>query len=308
MPGCSRSLALGSCSTAHAAHADRVVALAPLSTLGAEDNSAATKKLTGQIEAAIAALPGTKVVSAAQVADAIEKAKKPQLKACEGDAACLAELGKLVGAQLVDRPARSAGSATRKVVYLGATDVGDGQGAALDDARGRHQGRCAAARTAPRSACSIPTRYRGTCTSRFDVTGATVYVNGTKVALSARTSSTLPVGTQAVRVTHPRVSRLRAVHRRQLRQDHRGRRRRCSSTRSSSTTSRASRPTATRIEYIDPPLWRRWYVVGPGDVGRRSAIVAAIVGRAMHRRTSLPDATTAVARSAAPDTVLAQPT
>ena len=70
------------------AYADRVVAVAPLSTLGAEDKTAPTKKLLGQIETAIAALPGTKVIPAAQVTSAIDKAKKPQLKSCEDDEAC----------------------------------------------------------------------------------------------------------------------------------------------------------------------------------------------------------------------------
>ncbi|HSK02127.1 MAG TPA: hypothetical protein VK932_12835, partial [Kofleriaceae bacterium] len=86
---------------ARADRADRIVAIAPLSTLGAEDTSAETRKLTAQIEAAAAALPGTKVVAAAQVADAIRRATRPQLKACEGAAACLAELGRLVGAGVV---------------------------------------------------------------------------------------------------------------------------------------------------------------------------------------------------------------
>src|SRR6185503_15452910 len=81
------------------AYADRTVAITPLSTLGAEDKSVATKKLVGQIEQAFASLPGTKVIPAAQVSAAIDKAKKPQLKQCEGEAACVTELGKLVSAQ-----------------------------------------------------------------------------------------------------------------------------------------------------------------------------------------------------------------
>ncbi|HEV7559162.1 MAG TPA: hypothetical protein VGO00_26995, partial [Kofleriaceae bacterium] len=104
------------------ASADRIVAVAPLSTLGAEDTSASTKKALGQIEAALAALPGTKVVTTAQVADAIKKAKKPQLKACEGDPGCLAEVGKLVGAQIVIA-GEVGGLGEAKVVYLGATEV-----------------------------------------------------------------------------------------------------------------------------------------------------------------------------------------
>ena len=44
----------------------RVVALVPLSVLGTEDTSVATKKLTSQLEAALAGLPNTKVVTSAQ--------------------------------------------------------------------------------------------------------------------------------------------------------------------------------------------------------------------------------------------------
>ena len=84
------------CLLAGVATADRVVAVMPLSTLGAEDTSASTKKTVGEIEAALAALPGTKVVKTAEVVAAIKKANKPALKACEGDPACIAEIGKLV--------------------------------------------------------------------------------------------------------------------------------------------------------------------------------------------------------------------
>src|SRR5690606_29397037 len=41
------------------AHADRVVALVPLTTLGTEDTSASSRALAGELEAAVAALPGT---------------------------------------------------------------------------------------------------------------------------------------------------------------------------------------------------------------------------------------------------------
>ena len=51
-----------------AAQADRVVALAPLSTFGAEDKSAAIKALTQQLEQGIAGSPGTRVITTAQPA------------------------------------------------------------------------------------------------------------------------------------------------------------------------------------------------------------------------------------------------
>ncbi len=183
------------------AYADRVVALAPLSTLGTEDTSAATKKLTGQIEVALGTLPGTKVVTAEQVADAIKKAKKPQLRLCEREPGCLAELGKLVGATIVI-DGEVGGLGESQVVYLGATDVASGkdlrsttlQVGAKDDGGGPNG---AAVRLLE------PDRYRGTLHFVIDAGGATVYVNGTKTTLSNTGEIALPVGTQAVRVTHP---------------------------------------------------------------------------------------------------------
>jgi hypothetical protein len=236
------------------------------------------KTLTTQIEAAVASLAGTKVVPAARVSEAIRRAKRPQLKACEGEAACLAELGKLVGAQIVIA-GEVGGLADAKVVYLGATDVGAAKelrsttlavGGAQQDAGG------------PRGAVVRlldPDRYRGTVRLAIDVGGATVYINGSKVALPPRGELALPVGRQAVRVTHPeyhdfvrfidvtygKTSDV-AVTLQQypiVRRDLQG------------------KPiNRDGVVYVDPPLWRRWYVVAPAAVGLAivtGIIVAAIV-------------------------------
>jgi hypothetical protein len=266
------------------AHADRIVAVAPLSTLGAEDTSASVKKLTGQIEAAIAGLGGTKVVPSAQVADAIKRAKRPQLKTCEGEAACLAELGKLVGAQIVIA-GEIGGLGDAKIVYLGATDVGASKelrsttlsiGTAQDD--GGPQG--AVVRLLE------PDRYRGTLRFAVDVTGATVYVNGAKTALSPKNELSLPVGTQAVRVTHPEYHDFVrfidvtygkttdvAISLQQypiVRRDLKG------------------RPTSSDgVVYVDPPWWRRWYVVGPAAVGL-AVVTGIVVAALVHESYDVP--------------------
>lgn len=259
------------------AHAERTVAVAPLSTLGAEDTSASMKKLTAQIERAVASLAGTKVVSAAQVADAIRRAKKPRLKACEGEAACLAELGRLVGAQIVIA-GEVGGLGEAMVIYLGATDVGASKelrsttlavGGAVDRDGGA---RGAVVRLLE------PDRYRGALRFAIDVTGATVYVNGSKVAPSPDGELSLPVGTQAVRVTHPEYHDFVrfidvtydqtadvAVRMQQypiVRRDLQG------------------KPIdRDRIVHVDPPWWRRWYVVGGAAVGL--AIVTGVVVAAL---------------------------
>lgn len=183
------------------AHADRIVAVTPLSTLGAEDQSVESKKLLTQIEQAIAAIPGTKIVPAAQVSAAIDKAKKPQLKQCEGDSVCLTELGKLVGAQLVIT-GEVGGLGDSKVVYLKTTDV-----AAARELRSTTLSVGAADQQDSPSGAAIrlldPDKYRGTVKFGFDVQGATVHVNGTKLTLPGSKEVLLPVGTHAVTVTHP---------------------------------------------------------------------------------------------------------
>lgn len=193
------ALLLVALSATHA-WADRVVAISPLSTMGAEDKSAPTKKLLVQIEQAITAMPGTKLVPAAQVSAAIDKAKKPQLRQCEGESACVTELGKLVGAQLVIT-GEVGGLGDSKVVYLKTTDVTAGRelrSTTLAMGTGEEDSPAGAA-----VRLLDPDRYRGTVKFGFDVQGATVQVNGTKVQLSATKELALPVGTHAVTVTHP---------------------------------------------------------------------------------------------------------
>jgi len=241
--------------------ADRVVAVAPLSTLGAEDKSAPTKKVLAQVEQALAT-QGNKVIASAQVAAAIDKAKKPALKSCEGDGACLAEIGKLVGAQVVVS-GEVGGLGDSKVIYLSATDVTSGKemrsttlvfGAVTGTDDGGASG--AAIRLLD------PDKYRGTLHFTLDVTGATVFINGSKVALGPHGEVAMPVGTQAVRVTHPeyhdfikfidvqygKTTEVPVSIQQYPIVEH----------------DVKSHPKNTdKIVYVEPPSWRRWYVLYP---------------------------------------------
>jgi len=270
---------------AHADGHDRVVAIAPLTTLDAEDTSAATRKLTGQLEAAVGALGGAKVISAAQVADAIKKARKSQLKACEGDPGCLSELGKLVGAEIVIA-GQIGGLGDSRIIYLSAIDVAGGKelrsttlSVGTKDADPGGAGGAVIRLLEPE-------KYRGTLKLALDVTGATIYVNGTKVAPSPAGELSLPVGTQAVRVTHPqyrdfvkfidvpfnRTTDI-AVGMTQypiIQNEIRG-----------NPTNR------DRVVYVDPPVWRRWYVVGPAAVGL-AILTGILVGNLVHDVPSAP--------------------
>jgi hypothetical protein len=263
--------------TAARADAPRVIAIAPLATLGAEDTSAGTRKLLGQLETAVAALPNTTVIHAAQVTDAIKKARKPQLRVCDGDAGCLSEVASLVGAQIIIS-GEVGGLGESKVVYLAA--IQDGKelrsttlaiGAAIDTGGGPSG---AAVRLL------APDNYRGTLKFALDVTGSSIFVDGSKLTPSPAGELTLPVGTHAVRITHPEyrdfvrfidVEFARTtdvtvgmqqypILRRDL----------------------AGKPVdRDKIEYIDPPVWRRWYVVGPAALGV-GILTAVIVAYASH--------------------------
>ena len=269
---------LGTLGLAHA-QTPRVVALAPLSTLGTEDTSASSRKITQQLEAAFAALPNTKVITAAQVAQTIAKAKKSQLKACDREPACLAELGKLVGATLVI-DGEIGGLNESKVVYLGATDVATAK--ELRSTTLQIGGKADPAGGANGAAVRLlePDRYRGTIRFLVDVQGATVYVNGTKAALSPKGEYGIAVGTQAVRVTHPQYRDfVRFVDvpyastidvpvnmTQYARIDH----------------DIQGKPINTdQITYIDPPWWRRPYVYGPAAV-LLAVGVGVLVGTLVH--------------------------
>lgn len=250
--------------TSAIAFADRVVAVTPLSTLGAEDKSAPTKKVLAQVEQALAS-QGNKVITSAQVVAAIDKAKKPALKSCEGDGTCLAELGKLVGAQVVVS-GEVGGLGDSKVIYLSVTDVTSGKEmrsttlviGAPNVKDGKDDGGASGAAIR----LLDPDKYRGTLHFTLDVTGATVFINGSKVTLGAHGEVAMPVGTQAVRVTHPEYHDFIKFIDVQY----------------GKTTEvpvsvqqypivehdlKAHPKNTDKVVYVEPPVWRRWYVIYP---------------------------------------------
>lgn len=185
---------------ASAQPAKRRVAVAPLSALGAEDTSAEARQIQAELEKAIAQVPDTLVLDSKAVLAEIKKAKRPDLRVCEGDAGCLAELGKLVGADLVVA-GEVGGLGEIKVVYLEVVDVSKQKSLRAttlevgDEASGGALG--AAYRLL------APQDYGGTMTLDVDTAGATIYVDGKKVGKSPAAAIPLAVGTHALRVTHP---------------------------------------------------------------------------------------------------------
>lgn len=269
------ALAIAAALAAPAA-AQRVVALAPLTSVGAEDTSASTRKLAAQLEAAIAALPNTKVVGAAAVGAAIKRANKPALRSCELEPACLAEVAKLVGANVVIA-GEVVGIGDAKVIYLGASEPGKETRSTTLTLGAKNDG------GGPQGAVVRllePGRFRGMLHFTIDVQSATVYVNGTRVRPDARGNLSLPVGTQALRVTHPEyqdfVRFVDVTY----------------GTQTEVTVNMKQFPVVRRdlqgkpinrdaITYVEPPWYRRWYTVAGGAVvlGVASAI---IVGYLVH--------------------------
>lgn len=258
------------------AHAQRVVALAPFTAVGAEDTSASTKKVVAELEAAIAALPNTKVIGAASVGDAIKRANKPALRSCEFDPACLGEVGKLVGATVVIA-GEVVGIGDAKVIYLGAAEPGKESKSTTLTLGGKDDGG-----GPPGAIVRLlePDRFKGTIHFSIDAPGATVFVNGSKVAPDGRGNLALAVGTQAVRVTHPEyqdfVRFVDVEYGKTLevpvgmkqypivRRDVEGK-----------PISRDN------ITYVDPPWYRRWYTIAGGAVVL-GVVSAVIVGYAVH--------------------------
>lgn len=265
------AIACGLCAPAFA---ERVVALAPLTAVGAEDTSASTKKIVAQLEGAIAALPNTKVIGAAAVGDAVKRSNKPALRACELDPACLAEVAKLVGATVVIA-GEVVGIGDAKVIYLNASEPGKETKSTTLTLGGKDDG------GGPQGAIIRllePDKFRGTLHFTIDAPGSTVYVNGSKASLDAKSNLSLGVGTQAVRVTHPEYQDYVrfvdvgygqqtevAVNMKQypiVRRDLQG------------------KPiNKDSITYVDPPWYRRWYTVAGGAVvlGVLSAVVVGYI-------------------------------
>ncbi len=180
----------------------RKVVLAPLATLGSEIRVAATAEIRTPLAAAIAAVPGIELIADRVVEHAVKRARRPELRACDGKPDCLAELGKLVGADQVVY-GELGGLGDVQVVYLKLVSSADAKevratslelGAGIE---GEHAARAAAFRLLD------PDRYVGSLVVDTKVAKAAIYVDGRLVAHTPTGPLTLPVGTHALRVTHP---------------------------------------------------------------------------------------------------------
>ena len=187
--------------TAQPAAPPTTIAVAPMTMLGAEDTSATARTFEAAIAKEIVAIgAATKVVTAAEVVAATKKAKKPALRACDGDVACLSELGGLLGVSVVVF-GEVGGLGDVQVLALGAIDV-----AAKKERRrvrvalgARDEGGVPGAVTR----LLDPDKFVGQLQLKVSVDGASIYVDGKRLGKSPTPVVRLTVGAHALRVTHP---------------------------------------------------------------------------------------------------------
>lgn len=184
-----------------AAQGDKVVALAPLTTLGVESRGKETRATQALLVKALSSVPGHRVVADKALDRAVKKARRRDLRACDGKPACLAELGGVVKARLVVY-GEVGGLGDARVVYLKVVDARRkvelrSTTLQLGGADSERAGRSAAYRLL------APERYLGDLVCNVDIAGANIYVDGRGVATSPAKPVPLSVGTHALRVTHP---------------------------------------------------------------------------------------------------------
>jgi hypothetical protein len=183
------------------ADADERIAVAPLEALAGAD-AADNQRIQALIVAGLGAVPQVELIAPGAVEQAVRKARRKELRRCEGEPRCLAAVGELVGASRVVY-AEVGGLGEARVVYLKAIDVAGSKEAASTTlelggaAEPEPMARAAAFRLL------APERYQGQLALTVDVEGAVVYVDGARVATSPARRFGLPVGTHALRVTHP---------------------------------------------------------------------------------------------------------
>jgi TolB-like protein len=186
---------------AAAAEGDARVVVAPVTTLGSETESKETEAVGERIAAAIGEVPGFAAVPDKEMRRAVKKARRPQLRACDGDAACLAELGKLLDARYVVS-GELGGLGDAQLLAIEVVDVEAGRelrsttaqlGSADDDARAR----------AAMYQLLAPQLYIGSLELAIDIDGATIFLDGDKVGASPAAPIRAEVGNHALRITHP---------------------------------------------------------------------------------------------------------
>jgi hypothetical protein len=194
----------GAAGAAPAAEAqpERPVVLAPISTLGDAVPSKAATRIELALTKAIDDMDGFRAHAGPQVAKQIKRARRPELRACEGAARCLAELGKLMGAELTVY-GELGGLGDAQVLTLKLVDTATGQEVRSTSAQFASGDDLAEQARAAAYRLLAPDHYVGSLALKVDIDGAAVYLNGQQLATTPSAPLRLPVGSHALRITHP---------------------------------------------------------------------------------------------------------
>lgn len=181
--------------------ARKKVVLAPLTTLGEEVRSRQVRQMERAVLDGIAAQPNTAIVSMTKLLAELKQARRDDLRNCDGDVECLADLGILLSADLVVY-GEVGGVGELQIAYLKLIEVAGRRELRsttleLDGKADAVAARAAAVRLLD------PGRYVGTLALDVDVGGASIYIDGALRARSPAKPMPLSVGTHAVRITHP---------------------------------------------------------------------------------------------------------
>ena len=256
------------------------VALVPLASLGGELRAPEAPA----VEAALAAelgKAGMTVIGPTQVTAKLKAARQPALRACDGDDACLKDVGALVGASAVVA-GEVGGLGDVQLVYLELVDVATGK-----ELR-RTQAPIGGGATALRAAVMRlvdPARHVGTLKVTTAVDGAVIFVDGRRVGRTPLAPMTLPVGAHALRVTHPETrdfvrfvdvefEQTTAIDAELARYE-------AIDTAVSATGAPAGSPAARRGAPRSPAWYRRWWAV--------AGFSAVVLGGAIVAGTALAD-------------------
>ena len=176
--------------------------IAPLATLGSESKAADVRAAQKLVSRGLASLGSVDLIDGNTMLEAVKRAKRPELRACDGELLCLVALGQLMSADYTVF-GEVGGLGNAQVIYLKLVDVKAAREVRstvleLDGTRAADvEARAAATRL------FAPARYVGELVLASNVVGASVYVDGELVARTPSRPVALPVGSHALRVTHP---------------------------------------------------------------------------------------------------------
>jgi len=181
---------------------DYRVAMVPLSALGSDASSATLTSLSKALADQIHSLRRFDLIPKAALDKALAAANRSDLGNCDGGDACLTELGRIAGADYTVY-GEVGGLGTAQVVYLKLVGVKAGKDLRTTTLEFEGDAPSPAAVEAAVVRLLSPNLYTGTLEVQVDVAGATIYVDGERAGESPSKPIPLPVGSHAVRITHP---------------------------------------------------------------------------------------------------------